>query len=733
MSIRKKLVMLLTVTVLVSMLVSLSVAEFFSIKTREIATTETLALSQGDVLHILEGAENLVAANKQALDRGRENGVKTFLRSAADLLYSQVDTLYRSLPAEQRAAEIRKLVLSGKFGTTGYAFGMNTKGVLTIHPKSEGKSLAGKAHIDEMCSKLNGFIRYKSATTGREKVVYYRYFEPLDLILAPGCFIDELTYLIDHDAEQLSINQMYAQLRQLKVGKSGYFWVANAHQNEGGGFVVTPVAGKASALERFRQEASGASRLPAMIKEALSLNSGAVGEKKITLTNPVTGVSEAMIFNFKYFAPLEWVIGTALPENELYATSDKIENAFAAMTKAVVLATIILLILTLIISLAIANAAIRPIKMVQEMAHEMALGHLDKRLNMQRSDELGEMAAAMDSFADDLQWQVVGSLEKLANGDLTFSITPKDDRDQLRGTIKKLEEDLNLLMGQVLSTGDHIAASSSQVLDSSQSLSQGATESAASLEEITSSMTEMNSQTYQNADNAKVANELASEAQKAAEDGNTQMRDMVAAMSEINEAGCNISKIIKVIDEIAFQTNLLALNAAVEAARAGQHGKGFAVVAEEVRNLAARSAKAASETAELIEGSVKKTERGSAIADQTAEALHEIVNGIGKVNSLVAEIATASREQALGITQINQGLGQIDHVTQENTANAEQSAAAAEELNGQADHLQMMLNRFTTKTTYTSNRGMMTALERQPVEETPYALIGEDRSDAAAG
>jgi len=375
---------------------------------------------------------------------------------------------------------------------------------------------------------------------------------------------------------------------------------------------------------------------------------------------------------------------------ELQANNKNSETLILCLSMAAILLGIV--IATLIVRGILRQMGGDPAAVVDVAVH-VAHGDLDIDLPHHGESETS-LYAAIRRMVDRLK-EKAGLAQQIAEGNLTTSVVLSSERDVLGIALQGMTANLNEVLGQVQVSGEQIAAGSCQVSDASQSLSQGATESASSLEEISASLNQLASQTTTNAENANQANSLATEASHSAQQGSQQMQAMVGAMAEINEASQNISKIIKTIDEIAFQTNLLALNAAVEAARAGQHGKGFAVVAEEVRNLAARSAKAAEETSELIEGSVEKAANGSLIANQTADALSGIVSGISKVTDLVAEIAAASSEQAQGVSQISQGVSQIDAVTQQNTANAEESAAAAEELSGQATQLNEMLKRFT--------------------------------------
>jgi methyl-accepting chemotaxis protein len=246
--------------------------------------------------------------------------------------------------------------------------------------------------------------------------------------------------------------------------------------------------------------------------------------------------------------------------------------------------------------------------------------------------------------------------------------------------LKDVAETLGVSSGQV-------ASASSQVVQASQSLATGSSQQAASLEETSASLEELSSMTKRNSDSAVEAKDLAAQTRQAAEAGMTDMVEMSEAVAAIKTSGDNIAKIIKTIDEIAFQTSILALNAAVESARAGEAGAGFAVVTEEVRNLSQRSAQAARETAEKIEDSIQRSQRGVAINGKVAARLKEIVEKARKVDGLIAQIAAASSEQSQGIGQINTAVAQIDTVTQSTAAGAEETAAAAEELNSQAQVL----------------------------------------------
>ena len=485
--------------------------------------------------------------------------------------------------------------------------------------------------------------------------------------------VDTAWGIIDHYSKSAgedmsdSEAQMYAlsAIRNLRFDGDTYFWINDEQPR----MIMHPIKPELDGSDLSNsKDPDGLHLFVEMVKVVQQDGAGFVNYQ---WPKPGKETPQPKLSYVKKHPAWSWIIGSGVYIDDLEA---KVNQVFYTVI-AVLVAAVLLSIAAVYF---LGRSITRPMRKTVEMIDELEKGHVTGRLNMSQSDEIGKMAQTMDRFADSLQAEVIDALQKLAAGDLNFNILPRDGQDAIRGALNKLETDLNGIMGAIQSAGQQISAGSVSVSDFSQSLSQGATESAASLEEISSSLNEMSGQTRQNAENASQVNLLSSEAKKAAEEGNVRMERMVSAMTEISEAGQSINKIIKVIDEIAFQTNLLALNAAVEAARAGQHGKGFAVVAEEVRNLAARSAKAASE-------------------NQTAESLAEIFSSVSKVSDLAEEIAAASNEQAEGIGQINQGLGQIDQVIQQNTATAEESAAAAEELSSQAAELLNMLKRFQLK------------------------------------
>ncbi len=404
-------------------------------------------------------------------------------------------------------------------------------------------------------------------------------------------------------------------------------------------------------------------------------------------------------------------------------------NSRGALTAAVILIVIVVASIVVSVFFALFNAKIigKPIVDAVHVADLLSVGNVD--LNdlsanpeyNERKDEIGLLSNAFMRLIKSTLQQVA-AMKLLSEGDLTLNIEIRSEKDLLGKSLAEVVKNFNHLATTIINSAERVSSDSSMVSNSSLALSQGATEQASSVEELTASLEEISSQTNLNAQNAERASESAKNAKTDADKGNELMHHMLKAMDDINASSNNINKIIKVIDDIAFQTNILALNAAVEAARAGQHGKGFAVVAEEVRTLAARSANAVKETADMITGSIKSVDAGAKLAKETAAALDSIVAEVAKAADLVSGIAIASREQALGIEQINLGINQVSQVVQTNAATSEESAAASEDLSAQAARLKEALRVF--KISKAANQEIVAEpvkkVQRTPREELKF-------------
>lgn len=283
---------------------------------------------------------------------------------------------------------------------------------------------------------------------------------------------------------------------------------------------------------------------------------------------------------------------------------------------------------------------------------------------------------------------------------------------------------LNSAVEELSRGAEQVSTASTEIASASQSLAQGTSEQAASLEETSASSEQMTSMTRKNADNSQQCARLMLQVDSRVVTANQTLAQMVTSMQEINASSDKISKIIKVIDEIAFQTNILALNAAVEAARAGEAGMGFAVVADEVRNLAQRSAQAAKDTAALIEESISRSNEGSSKLTQVSEAITTITESTNQVKTLVDEVNLGSQEQARGVEQISKAIVQIEQVTQKAAASSEEAASAAQELAGQSAAIRSIVGQLQSLVQNSGNAGRPAPAHRAPAHR-PTRMITE--------
>lgn len=365
--------------------------------------------------------------------------------------------------------------------------------------------------------------------------------------------------------------------------------------------------------------------------------------------------------------------------------------------------TVVLVLAALLISALIVWKLLKsitvPLFEIEQATHALAKGDFSTGLSYDSTDEFGNACKSMqESFTalKSIIADINSVLGALSNGNLAVgtSVVYPGEMQEIESSIEKLIQKLNLSFGEIRGAADQINAGAEQVSNGAQALAQGSTEQASSVEELAASIAEISHQVQANSQNAQKASAITIDAGRVAQTTLQDMSNMIAAMQEISTTSENIGKIIKVIDDIAFQTNILALNAAVEAARAGSAGKGFAVVADEVRNLAGKSADAAKNTTALIDSAVRAVSHGEEIANKTNVAFEELSRKVSEVVSTINMISEASTAQADDIQQITVGIDQISSVVQTNSATSEESAAASEELSGQASTLKQLVAQF---------------------------------------
>jgi methyl-accepting chemotaxis protein len=411
------------------------------------------------------------------------------------------------------------------------------------------------------------------------------------------------------------------------------------------------------------------------------------------------------------------------------AAQQKLDAEAAANTAWIILIAcgVAAVALTVVITLIIRKSILTPVREIVDVFGEISKGNMKSEIRYESRDELGQMARLIkesNQMQSAILRDVMEKFGLIARGDLRISVDIEypGDFKALKISIEDMVANLNHTMQTINTAAEQVSTGAAQVASGAQALASGSTEQASSVEELSESVSKIADQAAENSENVKIATQYVEQAGSGVTAGNEHMKRLTEAMADIDSSSGQIANITKVIEDIAFQTNILALNAAIEAARAGNAGKGFAVVADEVRSLAAKSAEAAKQTAELIQASVATVQEGTQITEQTAQILQDVGQKAARAVESIEKIEAASAEQAAAIEQIKQGLNQVSAVVQTNAATAEENSATSEEMSAQAATLREEVGRFKLNDGYVRDRASAISLVSEYPEEDLGAL-----------